>query len=425
MILNPEWATEAVYKLVDCPAILENKGRFHFDDLKNLWDQKKFPREKHKELVHLMEKFELCFPVMDSDIHIVPELLPHQQPCIDFAKYKQPGCRRFQYHYDFMPRGMISRFISRLYYLILQEHFWKSGVELRFEDSTALVLAEPLNRKIKISVTGSSQGGLLAIIRNDFEHIHRSLNMEKNKHYKEMVPCTCPTCLEAEEPHLFRYDELKRYAEKRITNMLPCPLGMEMVEIEVMLKGYESPVMKTDLKDLLTTLVNTGSHLQGIARTIKAEEDSRNSFMALVLTIQGYIVKDQTRRGSSERGISMGELDMLVETPDGEAFSVIEAFNLKSFNRTVIDSHVKKIFGYDANGLESNFIMVYAEDANFLGLWKKYMKYLQEIDFQYQLTDPPKEIPTRFTDIKLALAQHKREGKITGVYHIFIKMAMV
>ena len=169
VILNPEWATEAVYTLVDTREILENKGRFKFDDLKRYWDLTKFPREKHAQLIRLMEKFELCFPIMGTEIHIVPELLAAQRPGIDFGKYEKPGNLHLEYHYDFMPEGIITRFISRMYYLIKDDHFWKNGVELRFEDSTAFVLSEPLNRRMKISVTGSCKSELLAIIRNDFE----------------------------------------------------------------------------------------------------------------------------------------------------------------------------------------------------------------------------------------------------------------
>ena len=81
-----------------------------------------------------------------------------------------------QYHYDFMPEGIITRFISRLYYLIKDDHFWKNGVELRFEDTTAIVISELLNRKMKISVTGSCKIELLAIIRNDLDKSPRGVH---------------------------------------------------------------------------------------------------------------------------------------------------------------------------------------------------------------------------------------------------------
>jgi hypothetical protein len=33
-----------------------------------------------------------------------------------------PGNLHFQYHYDFMPEGIITRFISRMYFLIEKEN---------------------------------------------------------------------------------------------------------------------------------------------------------------------------------------------------------------------------------------------------------------------------------------------------------------
>jgi hypothetical protein len=193
-----------------------------------------------------------------------------------------------------------------------------------------------------------------------------------------------------------------------------------MVSFEKLLKGLEPPKPK---KDLLETLITTASHLQGIARTIKADEDSRNGFIALLLSIHGFYVKDQTRRGRSATGKSLGELDILIETPGSEAESVIEAFILKGFNRTVIDSHVTKLFGYDPSGLKRNFIIVYSEASDFLSLWKKYLAHLPGIDLKkYKLSEGPQEEKTKFTDIKLARTRHLREGELTEVYHIFINM---
>jgi small GTP-binding protein len=415
VILNPEWATEAVYKLIDTRKIQENKGRFKFDNLKTYWDKTRFPRHKHAELVRLMEKFELCFPITDSDIHIVPELLPAERPGIDFGVYKRPGNLHFQYHYDFMPEGIITRFISRMYYLIKDDHFWKNGVELRFEDSTAVIISDLLNRKMKISVTGSCKSELLAITRNDFEHIHNTLNMEKNQHYYEMIPCNCVTCSESGEPHLFKHEVIKKFEAKKKSFTL-CPISVEEVSLEKLLKGYELPKPK---KDILKTLITTAHHLQGIAMTMKSDEDSRNGFIALVLSIHGIYVKD---RGSSASGKSSGEVDIKIETPDRETEAIIEAFNLKSLDRTVIKSHLTKIFGYDTSGLAHNFIIVYTEVQDFLGLWKKYLNHIPGIDFQYKLLGKPEELETGFAEIKLARTKHLRQGKETTLYHLFVNM---
>jgi hypothetical protein len=418
VILKPEWATEAVYKLIDTREIQENKGRFQLEDLKKYWDLNQFPRNKHAELVRLMEKFELCFPVTGTDIHIVPELLPAERPAVDFNRYQMEGNLHFEYHYDFMPEGIITRFISRLYYLIKDDHLWKNGVELIFEDSTALVISELLKRKIKISVTGSLKNELLAITRNDFDYIHQTLNMEERKHYSEMIPCICTECIKGYEPHLFNHDILKKYVQRNILS-IRCGVSLEEIPVEKLLKGFTPQKPK---QNLLKTLITTTHHLQGIAKSIKSDEDSRNGFIALQLSIHGFIVKDQTRWGSSASGKATATIDIKVETADQEALSITEAFNLKYFDRAVIDHHLLKLFGYDPSGLKENFVIVYSEEADFLGLWHKYLNRISEIDFKYKLLEGPEEQKTPFSGIKLARAKHLRDGEETHVYHIFVNM---
>ncbi|RPH24755.1 MAG: GTP-binding protein, partial [Bacteroidales bacterium] len=339
VILNPEWATAAVYKIMDTKEIVENKGRFKYDDLKTLWPSHDYPANIHPQLLRLMEKFELCFPVVgEKNIHIVPELLPAQRPILEEDKYREPGCLCYEIHYDFMPRGILSRFITRLYTYILHDHYWKHGVELALEHTFALVQSEPLNRKLAITVSGADKSDLLAIARHHLEEIHCSLNMEKDQHYREMIPCRCDTCLAAENPHRYPHHLLKRCEEKGIPSVL-CEVSLEHIAVPLLLKGFAPPPPKTDLKELFPELIKAASRLQGRAKAIKPDEDSRNTIIDAILSARGFTVKDQTRWGISATGKRAGELDFLVETPDGNAVSIIEAFNLTGMQRDVIADH--------------------------------------------------------------------------------------
>lgn len=192
-----------------------------------------------------------------------------------------------------------------------------------------------------------------------------------------------------------------------------------MVSVEKLLKGFEPEEPK---QALLDTLIDTSHHLQGISKTIKPDEDSRNGFIALLLNINGFIAKDQTRWGSSASGKSAGEVDIKIESPDHKALSIIEAFNLKHLNRASIDLHLTKIFGYDASGLKENFVIVYSEAAAFSGLWQKYLEYIPQIDFEHPLAADPEELKSGFANIKLAKATHTREKEETHVYHVFVNM---
>jgi small GTP-binding protein len=422
VILNPEWATEAVYNLIDTREIQVDKGRFKFAKLKEYWNNEKFPPAKHLELVRLMEKFELCFKIVGThpDTYIIPELLPPERPAIDIRGYERSHNLRFQYQYDFMPGGIISRFISRVYYLIRDDHYWKNGVELRFEQATALVRSEPLDRKITISVSGKGQSDLLAIIRGELEHIHATLNMEKDTHYKERIPCVCSQCLDAGEPYYHGYDVLLKCRDKSV-DKARCLKSIEEVFIARLLKGVE-PEPGLEGLDLVDTLLDAGRYLRGIRRSIHSYEDSRNDFITALLTSKGLVVKDQSRWGVSASGKTIGRPDFRVFNPVNGEEAVVEAFNLEHLAKTVIDPHLKKLFNYDASGLERNFVLVYCDSNKFAELWQKYLDHIAEIDFQYPLKEKPRPRKTAYTEIKLAHAIHQRSGEDTEVFHIFINM---
>ena len=64
VILQNEWATDAVYKVLDCETVKNAKGRFTRNDLKIIWGDaacKEKYKNMHGELLALMKNFELCY----------------------------------------------------------------------------------------------------------------------------------------------------------------------------------------------------------------------------------------------------------------------------------------------------------------------------------------------------------------------------
>ena len=231
VILNPEWGTNAVYKVLDTKDVLKNNGKFHLSDLDEIWNDKKYPYDKHYALLHLMIKFELCFKLEGSDDYIVPELLSPEKPKFEW-NYNQN--LRFEYHYDFMPAGIITRFIVRQHLRIKDNYYWKDGVILQFEETVALIESDPLQKKITILIDGYDKKDLLAIVRNDFKLIHDSLNMTN---VKEKMPCVCSECRNSIKPFMFNYEDVKKFSKKRTT--IPCMNTIEEVDIEELFNGVE------------------------------------------------------------------------------------------------------------------------------------------------------------------------------------------
>lgn len=420
VILNPEWATEAVYKLIDTREIIANKGRFSINLLPQIWDPAAYPADKHHSLMRLMEKFELCFHVLDSDDYIIPQLVPSMRPDIDFPRFRFPGTLHLQYRYVFMPAGIVSRFIARNHYLICEEKYWQNGVQLVYEDSSALLLGDPVKRMLTVSVTGPQGSELLHIIRNQLQYIHGTLNMTVEAgHYFEEVPCNCTQCAGSSEPHLYPFAVLKHMAAQN--QSLTSFKSYQTVSPALLLKGYQPPLPAATLRETLLELL---MGLQGIAGHMRTEEDSRTAFLAQLLRVRGYHVNEQAPRGRSEQGLDLGRLDMEIRSADGKLVAILEAFNLESFERerNVIERHVQKIFGYDANGLPENVILVYGEAADFNELWRKYFEFLARIKFPYPLVGRIEEEKTGAADIKSARTRHHRNNEETDLIHLFVNL---
>ncbi|MBN2442364.1 MAG: leucine-rich repeat domain-containing protein, partial [Spirochaetales bacterium] len=192
VFLKPEWATNAVYRILDTKEVLLNKGIFYFKDLEIYWPE--YPPEKYIHLVELMKKFELCFKIPGKEAYIVPELLPIKRPAI---KWKYEKCLCCEYHYEFMPSGIITRFIVRTQDLNKKRIYWKNGAILVYANTLAMIVSEAINKKIILWIQGDEKKELLAIIRREIGHIHATLN---NPKVKIMVPCICPDCYQQKEP---------------------------------------------------------------------------------------------------------------------------------------------------------------------------------------------------------------------------------
>jgi internalin A len=132
--------------------------------------------------------------------------------------------------------------------------------------------------------------------------------------------------------------------------------------------------------------------------------------------------------GISEKGERTGEIDIKIDDEENNTISLCEAFNLEYCNKVVISSHLIKIFNYDVNGLERNFIIVYAGTKNYLALWEKYLNSIRVIKYPYELINNIDDVSrkhSRFSDIKVGLSLHKRNESITELYHIFVNMNFV
>jgi internalin A len=233
VILKPEWGTTAVYKVLDTAKVQENLGCFTDDDLAIIWADSQYATVRRK-LLQLMMKFKLCYEIpRRPKTYIAPQLLSPNQPEYHWDDTNNLILR---YHYEFMPKGMLTRFIVEMHKLIDSDLVWKEGVILKDENARAEVIEAYYKNEIRIRITGKLKKPLLENIRHEFRKIHDSYNKPEDPpeqhrlRYQEFIPCNCSGCNGTQTPFSYSLDNLnKRLKDNR--HHIECNNSYEMVEV--------------------------------------------------------------------------------------------------------------------------------------------------------------------------------------------------
>jgi internalin A len=248
VILKPEWGTAAVYTVLDTEKVQKSFGTFTQADLAIIWADEQYT-DMRDELLQLMMRFKLCYEIPHHPKnYIAPQLLsPNQQTPDDWDKTDNLILR---YHYEFMPKGMITRFIVEMHRFIDNGLVWKDGVILRDEHARAEVIEARYRNEIRIRISGQLKKPLLENIRYEFRKIHESYNKPDEPpethrlHYKEFIPCNCAVCNGSQMPHAYALQDLqKRLKDDR--HEIECNISYQMVNVRGLIDdtiGSSQPV---------------------------------------------------------------------------------------------------------------------------------------------------------------------------------------
>ena len=203
VILKPQWGTDAVYKVLDNETVKQNKGRFTDNDLSSIWQDAKY-NSMQGELLALMLEFKLCYRLPNAqNTYIAPQLLDFNKPQYSWNDQEN---LLLNYEYDFMPRGILTRFIVEMHRYIDEPKVWRSGVILKRENTFAEVIETYDRREIKIRLFGNNKRGFLEVITDQLDEIHASFKQLK---VKKQIPCNCDVCKGNLDPHFYDLGELR------------------------------------------------------------------------------------------------------------------------------------------------------------------------------------------------------------------------
>ncbi|MDQ1591242.1 MAG: internalin [Pyrinomonadaceae bacterium] len=250
-ILNPEWVTNGVYKILNSNLLFQSKGTLERQSLGQILDERKYPEDKHLFIMDMMRKFELCYDFADfrDEKFLIPDLLTKEEP--DTGDWG--SALAFQYHYGVLPTSIISRFIVRMQQYVNQNTLWRTGVVLKNgEGNRALVKADIEDRKIFIWVAGpeNSRRRFLEVIRSNFDSIHLTI---PGLVAAEKVPLPSHPEIAVDYEHLLRL-EVNNIAEW-IPEGLVAPENVKLlldgIETEQSRRGRQENRSKEDKREPL------------------------------------------------------------------------------------------------------------------------------------------------------------------------------
>ena len=242
VILRNSWATDAVFRILDDEPVKSRLGRFNLDDCARLWAEPHYA-DMHPELLALMQRFELCYPLADRRplTWLAPQLLPPSEP-VALAGWSHSDDLRLRYVYDFLPKGLVARLIVRMNRFVRDPtRAWVTGVLFAHDQSEVLVRVLEKGNEIELRAKGGEGKAMLSIIMADLEALNESFQGLRDKVDKR-IPCSCKNCRASDTPHFFEYRAmLKRRQDQRMS--IECPKSYESVDVLELLDGVRSIVL--------------------------------------------------------------------------------------------------------------------------------------------------------------------------------------
>ncbi|MGN6296549.1 MAG: hypothetical protein ACTHM7_07200 [Ginsengibacter sp.] len=163
-------------------------------------------------------------------------------------------------------------------------------------------------------------------------------------------------------------------------------------------------------------------------------EDKRTAYIySKMEVVKNLRCAFQPHVGSSATEKTEGIADFSISDNSGKPFALCEAFNQEFLSKENIKQHLKKMFHYNSQRLNTWYVLIYYEGdfKKFHSAYSDYIGFVKTgIDFNYHL-ESIEDITENFSNIKsqgikIAQASHfwdSQKNILTTCYHFFVDIS--
>ena len=263
VILNPQWVTQAISRVLESEEVVNNRGLFTRQQMTSLWREIDPGMRDH--FLRLMEKFDLSYRTLENrEISLIVERLTFDPP--QFADewnrilQNQP-CSEISMKFEMastMPAGVPTWFIARSHRFTTRTH-WRYGA--LFSDGQkhlGLIQAFPHDRYLQLSVRGPAPQNFFALLRDGLEF---TLKRFPGLRIERKVPC--PGHGGQACGHEFDLAHLERAVERNVPILeIQCPASFESVSVPGLLFGLHVS-MRDEVLDAQRKILDRVEKLEG------------------------------------------------------------------------------------------------------------------------------------------------------------------